>query len=82
MKILLFIFFLKKYVYILYIYITNINITTYSSSGERMAHLEFGQDRLAQPHPLQAFELGEALDRKTVSLSDSTRRLRNRRKSS
>ena len=47
-----------------------------------MAHLEFGQDRLAQPHPLQAFELGEALDRKTVSLSDSTRRLRNCRKSS
>ena len=22
-----------------------------------MAHFEFGQDRLAQPHPLQAFEL-------------------------
>ena len=24
-----------------------------------MAHLEFGQDWLAQPHPLQAFELAE-----------------------
>jgi hypothetical protein len=24
-----------------------------------MAHLEFGQDRLAQPHPLQAFELAQ-----------------------
>lgn len=22
-----------------------------------MAHLEFGQDRLVQPHPLQSFEL-------------------------
>jgi len=26
--------------------------------GRRMVHFEFGQDRLAQPHPLQAFELG------------------------
>ncbi len=24
-----------------------------------MAHFEFGQDRLAQPHPLQAFELAQ-----------------------
>ena len=24
-----------------------------------MAHLEFGQDRLAQSHPLQAFELAQ-----------------------
>jgi len=25
--------------------------------GKRMANLELGQDRLAQPHPLRAFEL-------------------------
>ena len=24
-----------------------------------MAHLEFGQDRLAQPHPLEALELAQ-----------------------
>jgi len=30
-----------------------------SSSGHRVAHLEFGQDRLAQSHPLLAFELAQ-----------------------
>src|SRR5713101_4472405 len=30
-----------------------------SSSGHRVPHLEFGQNRLAQPHPLQAFELAQ-----------------------
>ena len=30
-----------------------------SSSGHRVAHLEFGQDRLAQPHPLEALELAQ-----------------------
>jgi hypothetical protein len=28
-----------------------------SRPGQRMLHFEFGQHRLAQPHPLQAFEL-------------------------
>ena len=27
------------------------------SSGHRMVHFEFGQDRLAEPHPLNTFEL-------------------------
>src|SRR2546429_4409061 len=29
------------------------------SSGHRMVHSEFGQDRLTQPHPLQTFELAQ-----------------------
>jgi len=29
------------------------------SSGHRMVHFEFGQDRLAQPHPLNTLELAQ-----------------------
>jgi len=29
------------------------------SSGHRMVHFEFGQDRLTQPHPLNMFELAQ-----------------------
>ena len=29
------------------------------SSGHRMVHFEFGQDRLTQSHPLNTFELAQ-----------------------
>jgi len=29
------------------------------SSGHRMVHFEFGQNRLTQPHPLNTFELAQ-----------------------
>jgi hypothetical protein len=31
---------------------------SHPTSGNGMAHLEFGPDRLTQPHPLQGLELG------------------------
>jgi len=33
---------------------------SHPTSGNGMAHLEFGQDRLAQPHPLQPLELAQS----------------------
>src|SRR5216683_672639 len=37
-----------------------------------MAHLEFGQDRLAQPHPLQALELAQRPVERPLEVQSTT----------